>query len=143
MALVGFILTTASAHAGGSDSPYYNYTDALHEDCKRWEINHAGLGICEIVEVEPLTKEKALKRNLSYRAISWGKRFPADEDGYYIATSDEFIPQSWALQSHDGRFHRCTYPVNERWTGTDWIVVPHEGTRDGKPPTRCFWAPEK
>jgi hypothetical protein len=145
-----FIALTMPLNAGESDSPpptppYYSYTDALHHDCNVWGIKEGGqLGLCEVVSVESLTKKEARKRGLWYRAISWGKHFPADEDGYYIAASGEFIPQSWAVASPDNKFHRCTYPVNKYWAGppeSKWKVRTHPETTDGKPPTRCFWKP--
>ena len=122
----------------------YDYTADLHRDCLQWGLNDKsmfGEPLCEVVKVERLTKAEAVKRGLSYRAVSWGKLFPADEDGYYLPASGEFIPQSWSVQSPDSDFHRCTYPLNNYWTGSKWTVQPDNSTGDGKPPTRCFWNP--
>src|SRR5258707_6853063 len=126
-----------------SPAQAYDYTADLHRDCL-----NAGLGgngftePAEVVKVEPLTKAEALKRGLQYRAVSWGKLFPADEDGYFIAQSGEFIPQSWSVPSPDGNFYRGTYFLNSYWSGppeNKWKVRPHNDTVDGLPPTRCFW----
>jgi hypothetical protein len=125
----------------------YDYTADMLQECERAGLQQKGMygdPLCEIVSVEPLTKAQALSRGLQYRAVSWGKKFPADEDGYYIASSGEFIPKSWGLASPDGAFHRCTYPLNQYWSGppdNQMKVLPHNGTADGKPPTRCFWRP--
>src|SRR5215475_8280683 len=141
----------------------YDYASDLRQNCL--ERGLADRNICEIVQVEPLTMIEALGRVLTYRAIGWGKRFPADEDGYFIAASGEFIPKSWRLTSPDNQFHRCTYPLNTYWSApgfapaypgaqytpgapmieregpSAWVVQPNNSTRDGKPPTKCFWAP--
>ena len=90
---------------------------------------------------------------------------PIDHNQYYLPASGETIPRNMAAQSPDERFHRCTYPLNKRWAppgfapaypgaqyeqngamierqGPEaWVVVPDNSTRDGKPATRCFWAP--
>jgi len=87
------------------------------------------------------------------------------EAGYFLPATREFIPASWALPSPDEHFHRCTYPLNKRWAtpgyapaypgaqyenngpmierqGPEaWVIVPNNGTIDGRPRTRCFWAP--
>jgi hypothetical protein len=123
----------------------YDYTSDLHRDCLQLGLSATstfGVPLCEVVKVEHLTKAEALRRKLEYRAIGWGKRFPADEDGYFIAKSGEFIPQSWAVPSPDGDFHRCTYPLNHYWTGNEWKVLADNGTVDGLPPTKCFWRPK-
>jgi hypothetical protein len=134
------------AHAGPGDA-FYDYTSDLHRDCLQAGLGDTsmfGVPLCEVVKVEPLTMAEALRRKLSYRAIAWGKRFPADEDGYFIAKSGEFIPQSWSVPSPDDKFRRCTYPLNHSWSGPPdnrWKVLRDSGTADGLPPTRCFWRP--
>lgn len=122
----------------------YDYTADLHRDCAEWGLNQRGMfgaPLCEAVEVTPLTRAEATAKGLMYRAVGWGKKFPADEDGYFLPSSGEFIPRSWALPSPDNAFHRCTYPLNEYWSGTEWKVRRDNGTADGKPHTRCFWRP--
>ena len=97
--LAGMLLSVSQ---GGA----YDYTADLLRDCARvvFKFNEE----CEAVTVEPLTKAEALSCGLQYRAVGWGKLFPADEDGWYQPKSGEFIPQSWALTSPDHSFHRCT-----------------------------------
>ena len=125
----------------------YDYTADLHRDCTKWGLDQRGMfgaPLCEAVDVVPLTKAEALARGLQYRAVGWGKHFPADEEGYFLPSSGEFVPRSWALPSPDDTFHRCTYPLNEYWSGppeNKWKVLRNNGTADGKPPTRCFWRP--
>jgi hypothetical protein len=138
------LLALAIVHAAFA----YDYTADMHRDCIQGGLDQRGMygaPLCEAVEVERLTKEQALSRGLTYRAVGWGKRFPADEDGYFLQLSGEFIPKSWALPSPDRASHRCTYPLNEYWSGppeNKMKVLPNNGTADGKPPTRCFWHPQ-
>src|SRR5262245_29978611 len=63
--------------------------------------------------------------------------------GYYIPASGEFIPAAMAHPSPDERFHRCTWPRNEYWDAREKRnkILPDNSTFDGKPKTRCFWAP--
>jgi hypothetical protein len=69
-----------------------------------------------------------------------------DQDHYYLPASGETLPSQMARPSPDGRFHRCTYPLNEMWGGASdprVIIVPDNSTRDGMPRTRCLWAPRE
>lgn len=140
------LIPTADAQSPGNAS--YDYTSDLHRDCLQWGLGDAsmfGVPLCHVMKPEPLTKTEALKRKLEYRAVGWGKRFSADEDGYYLAESNEFIPQSWSVPSPDDQFHRCTYPLNHYWSGppeNEWKIRRSNETADGLPHTRCFWRPE-
>jgi hypothetical protein len=52
---------------------------------------------------------------------------------YYLPESDDIIAADMAAPSPDDRFHHCTYyQVGNDWGGPIW---------DGKPKTRCFFAP--
>ena len=138
--ITAFILFAAPALA-------YDYADDARSDCLRRGLNQRsmfGAPLCEVISVELLTKAQALDRGLWFRAPGWGKRIPANEDGYFVPSSGEFIPGSWALTSPDRDYHRCTYRLNEYWSGppdNQWKVRPHSETVDGKPPTLCFWRP--
>jgi hypothetical protein len=68
--------------------------------------------------------------------------------GYFLPASGEVISFKQALPSPDEKFHRCTWWLNKGWHGSGdgqgpegWIVRPNNSTLDGKPRTRCFWAP--
>jgi hypothetical protein len=65
-------------------------------------------------------------------------------DHYYLPATDEFFPRDKTGESPDERFHRCTDTLNMMWGGAPdprWIEVPNNSTRDGKPRTKCLWAP--
>ena len=75
---------------------------------------------------------------------------PDGKGNYYLPVSGETIPANQARSSPDDRFHRCTWPMNVAWHGAHkfpgaqlgrWVVVPNNNTLDGKPRTRCFFAP--
>jgi hypothetical protein len=127
IAAVGFILAALTVSTRGHDI----YSRVVME-C------FCGLErLCEAVEVVVI--EHAEQHRFEYN--NQGFRLPAQGRGYYLPKSGEFIPESFAQPSPDERFHRCTYPLNEYWTGKAWAVLPNSSTFDGSPPTRCFFRP--
>jgi len=90
---------------------------------------------------------------------------PIDGSRYYLPKTGETISTMFAEASPDGRFHRCTYPLNMVWHGRygvpaypgaqyenngrmletegpeGWVAVPNNRTKDGSPATRCFFVP--